>query len=159
MISDLIVSAANADPTADPDQLAVAVIARVTKGDLTPLVADAIAAAQRAVHRRQEIRTWSVWSARRAASTFTDASVSMPAGAEVAGPLDDFRALYNTPFHLGDGNTVTWGQATIEDHERRIEKLLTLAGGIYRTVERHRNCIEILRSAGATCLAEVEVAA
>lgn len=63
--------------------------------------------------------------------------------------------LANT-FALPDGRWVTWGEATIADHAARIEYLEKLRGGIELTIGRHRDTIERLTGAGASCLNELE---
>lgn len=58
-------------------------------------------------------------------------------------------------FALGDGERVTWGEATIEQHERRIAMLKKQVKGTVRTIRRHEEAVRRLREAGAMCLAEL----
>ena len=77
-------------------------------------------------------------------------------------PTGERAALMAESFALGDGRRVLWGEATIADHEARIAMLTKLRGGIDATIERHRQTIELLRTAGVSCLNDcqpVEVAA
>lgn len=64
-------------------------------------------------------------------------------------------ALVSTSFALPDGACVTWGAATIEQHESRIDQLLTLATMNMSTAARHRAAVQMIREANVTTLAEV----
>lgn len=57
------------------------------------------------------------------------------------------------------GRWVTWGQATVEDHEARIGWLTGQMEALGQDVDRHQQAIKIIREHGVTCLAEVEAAA
>jgi len=60
---------------------------------------------------------------------------------------------------LPDGRLVTWGTATVEDHEARIEWLNGQIGALAADVDRHEQAVKLIREHGATCLAEIEAAA
>lgn len=62
-------------------------------------------------------------------------------------------------FALPDGRLVTWGDATVEDHEARLEWLRGQIHALTQDVDRHEQAIKVIREHGATCLAEVESAA
>lgn len=62
-------------------------------------------------------------------------------------------------FATVDGRFVTWGEATVEDHEGRIEWLQGQIEALGQDVERHQQAIKLIREHGVTCLAEVEAAA
>ena len=67
-------------------------------------------------------------------------------------PGGERAALMLESFALGDGRRVLWGAATIADHEERIAWLVKLADGIEATIDRHRETVATLRSAGVSCL-------
>jgi hypothetical protein len=77
---------------------------------------------------------------------------------EVAGEtrLETTRELLSTIFALGDGSQVTWGDATAEQHEQRIEMLTRNAVGVVETAARHAAAVRMIRESGATCLAQIE---
>jgi hypothetical protein len=59
-------------------------------------------------------------------------------------------------FALGDGTRVTWGRATVEQHEQRIALLRKLIAGLEQTIAMHEAAIRLLRATGARCLEEIE---
>lgn len=68
----------------------------------------------------------------------------------VAGP-----DLLASEFAIGDGTTATWGQATVEQHERRVQWQMRDAAGSMADAERHRAAIRLIEEADAVCLDEV----
>lgn len=68
------------------------------------------------------------------------------------------RELLETFFALGDGIRVTWGSATIEQHEQRIAMLERNALGVIETAARHRAAVRVLRDSGRRSLAELAAA-
>jgi hypothetical protein len=54
---------------------------------------------------------------------------------------------------------VTWGTATIDDHEGCVAFLTKQRDGVDGTIQRHLDAIAMLRSAGAACLDDLEPAA
>lgn len=149
-----IATVAREDPEGDKYELARSVVAKFTKSDLVPLVAEEIEHQRTIARRSQEDAAFAPLLKR-----FTAASDSMPSPVELAS-LDSFRALYKTSIKLGDGTTTTWGSASLAQHEQRLDMLLKLRAGLDKTIERHEEAIRILRASGAPCLEEVmEVAA
>lgn len=67
--------------------------------------------------------------------------------------------LLASSFPLGDGRWVTWGEATIADHEARIDFLAKQRDGIVATIGRHADAIDTIKEAGVACLREIEEAA
>lgn len=57
------------------------------------------------------------------------------------------------------GSWVTWGEATVEDHEARIGWLQGQMEALGQDVDRHQQAIKVIRERGVSCLAEVEAAA
>jgi hypothetical protein len=62
-------------------------------------------------------------------------------------------------FVLPDGRMVTWGTATVEDHEARVEWLNGQIHALVSDVDRHEQAVKLIREHGVTCLAEIEAAA
>lgn len=147
-----ILEAARTHPEGDPRELATAIVARHTKSDLIPFIAEEIKGQQREVQRRVEDEAFIPMR-----EHFREASLAMPTPDEMAS-LENFRALYRTPFRLGDGTTATWGSASLDQHERRLSMLLKLRAGLDKTIERHQEAIRILKATGAPCLEEVRIA-
>jgi hypothetical protein len=67
--------------------------------------------------------------------------------------------LLASPFALGDGTSVTWGEATKEQHEIRIALLTKSAVGTLETAARHGAAIRMIEEKSATCLADIREAA
>jgi hypothetical protein len=86
------------------------------------------------------------------ASRATDAP---PTDSPSPDALDAFRLLVGQRFKLGDGSEISWGQATIPQHEQRVAVLESMMRGLQDTIARHRAVIEFLRARGASCLDEV----
>lgn len=72
--------------------------------------------------------------------------------------LEVTQELLSSIFALGDGTRVTWGEATIEQHEQRIAMLTTSISGTVETAARHEVAVEMIRSAGVRTLGEVKEA-
>ena len=69
--------------------------------------------------------------------------------------LETTRELLATAFALGDGESVTWGRATIAQHEQRIEMLAKNVSGGIETATRHQAAINMIKEASVDCLAEL----
>lgn len=54
------------------------------------------------------------------------------------------------------GRWITWGNATVEDHEARIGWLTGQIDALGQDVDRHQRAIKVIREHGVSCLAEVE---
>lgn len=67
--------------------------------------------------------------------------------------------LLSASFALGDGRTVTWGDATIEDHHTRIGLLQRQLIGTGDAIARHEAAVSMIVEAGVARLGEVKVAA
>lgn len=90
--------------------------------------------------RQENIRTWTDWLVKTTAE-------------EVR--LETTRELLSSMFALGDGTDVSWGDATIEQHQRRAEMLLRNAVGNTDTAALHTAAVRMITEAGVTCLREV----
>lgn len=67
--------------------------------------------------------------------------------------------LLNTHFRLPNGQETTWGDATVAQHEARVEMFTKNATHQALGAARHQQAIEDIRRADAQCLNEVVVAA
>lgn len=63
--------------------------------------------------------------------------------------------LLASEFALGDGRRVTWGEATVGDHEQRIELLTKNAAANAEAAARHVNAVSVLTSLGLERLSDV----
>ena len=62
--------------------------------------------------------------------------------------------LLNSSFSLGRRVSVTWADATVEEHEQRIELIEKPARGSLQTAARHRSAIDTIVAARAVNLRE-----
>lgn len=76
-----------------------------------------------------------------------------------ASVLTDRAKLFTETFPLGDGTRVSWGDASADDHRKRIAMLERLHNGIAATIGRHAEAVELIESAGVRCLNELPVGA
>ncbi len=73
--------------------------------------------------------------------------------------LETTAELLETIFALGDGSKTTWGQATVWQHQQRIQMLAKNAAGIVETAALHSAAISMIETAGVACLAEISAVA
>lgn len=64
-------------------------------------------------------------------------------------------AFKNTYFALGNGTKITWGEATIEHHDKRIHMMKGKATSIMEDVILHEQVKQALIEAGVECLNEL----
>lgn len=70
--------------------------------------------------------------------------------------------LLRARFECGRGRSVSWGDATVEDHRARIGLLAAQRDGLNETIARHEEAIRTIQECGVVCLNDVgamEVAA
>jgi hypothetical protein len=70
--------------------------------------------------------------------------------------LEVTRELLNSEFALGDGRRVTWGEATIEEHEQRAALLRNNSVANIEAEARHRQAIDMILKARVRCLSEID---
>jgi hypothetical protein len=63
--------------------------------------------------------------------------------------------LLDSPFALGDGTSVKWGDATVAQHEARADALIKHAAGTAESAARHRKAITDLTQSGARNLRQM----
>lgn len=68
--------------------------------------------------------------------------------------LEWTQELLESGFALGDGTTVTWGQATVAQHKQRITLLTNNAMGNLETASRHLAAVKEIESTQTMCLSE-----
>lgn len=66
-----------------------------------------------------------------------------------------WRLLLEERFSLPDGHMVTWGAASIDEHEARIQSQTDLAKGIMRDVDLHTAAVADLAAFGVSSLDEL----
>jgi len=137
--SDLAIRCVNEEPTMAAEVL-IERIENVRRGQVRAIEQETFADVLRSV------------AVRRAEGT-----IVVPGAPRTAAQIN-MGVLLQERFALGGGVFVTWGQATIEQHERRIAMLKVMVGGLQETIERHEATIQQLREIGARCLDEVVVA-
>lgn len=69
------------------------------------------------------------------------------------------RELLGSEFALADGTHVTWGSATVAQHEARQQMLTRNAAANAEAASRHARAVSDIRACGAECLNEITVAA
>lgn len=77
-------------------------------------------------------------------------------GGRRSDPALERKLFLSERFAVGDGRYVTWGEATVADHEARIAMLEALRNGIAESIGRHQRAIEEIAAAGVSCLDEIE---
>ena len=67
--------------------------------------------------------------------------------------------LLDTVFATGDGTRVTWGDATVLQHQERVDMLTRMMVGTSETAAMHIRAVDMIKDAGVETLAEVRPAA
>lgn len=141
-LRDRIVKALEADPDADARDVAEVLLPQVTKRDLFPLLVEEVEAHQRRRVRQVERRAFGQSGGGTAPSLVER---SRPRLAEVYGEV----------FALYDGRRVSWGEATVDEHRQRLERLRVQRHAISRTIERHEEAIRLCEEHGVDRLADI----
>jgi hypothetical protein len=136
--------AAHAHPQDEPHTIAARILDSLTRDDLIALLAQEIEGQQRTRVLNIE-RT-----------EFTFAPTERPTVGHFTQNVDPLGRLRGERFALGNGNTVTWEHATIDQHQERISMLDRMREGIARTIDRHQTAVDMIRKAGVTCLADLD---
>lgn len=66
------------------------------------------------------------------------------------------RELLDSVFAVGDGTFVSWGEATVEQHEARIQMHAVNAEAAMEGWARHSQAVDAIAEAGVSCLNEIE---
>lgn len=141
--SDLVAKSRADFPDNSPETIAIDVLAQLkvsTKASqiLAPIVATVIAAMDRTEVRGLERRTF----LRTPKSDLTDAIAARS-------------ALMEKGFIVG-GEYIIWADATIAQHQARIEELRGKVDGLERTISVHEAAITAIRKGKGTCLGDVK---
>lgn len=146
-LRDLLIEGWDADPDADPDDIARMVIGTArTRKDLADLVFPAVAAqatfVRRGIVRREESTAFSQQKAEIEGHP-----------ADAADPTDARRTLLELNTYVDhDTGYVPWGDLTVDQHEARIDFLERKMWGINVTVDRHRLAVKLIKNEGVSCL-------
>ena len=147
-LKQLIHAALEETPDGDPHDIARRIRRKVSAEDMLRLLAREVEWTQRGLARIVEHEAMMAFRAR-----FAESLPPLP------GVDPGLRALFRSAFSLGDGTSVTWGAATIEQHEQRIAFLELQRNGINRTIAQHQDAIRLITEAGTTCLDDLGEAA
>lgn len=96
---------------------------------------------------------------RNEAEAFPSSPVGDSADREPEGRPAAIKQLMERGFLLTDGDYVTWGEATAEQHDRRAEWLHGQAAALVETARRHERAALLIRNAGVVCLNDLGLAA
>lgn len=80
---------------------------------------------------------------------------SVLSNAPTANPDADRLAFLAERFYAPPYGFVTWGEATIEQHEARIDYLNKKVNGLVDTISRHDKAIQEIRGAGVKTLGDI----
>ena len=145
-LGEKIAKALEADPDVDALLVAENLLPQVTKAELLPLLIDEVEAHQRRRVRKVERRAFG-----------QAGSGTAPSMVERSRPR--LSEVYGEMFALYDGRRVSWGEATVDEHRQRVERLRVQRHAISRTIERHEEAIRLCEEHGVARLADIGVAA
>lgn len=134
----------------DPKELAPLLIDVVGRDGLLFALSSVIFTMQRDRARKVENEVF-----RAATATTVPAGIGLGRQVKLDAVRAQFAPLFKTQIAVGDGHTVTWGSATVAQHQMRIAMLEGKIGGLALTVQRHKMAISLIESAGVTCLEEI----
>lgn len=148
-LSEIIAQFLEQDPAASNDEIAT----KVVESELSREALVSLVAARVAVHRRNDTRAAERKVFVNSVTSHNYTPITETEHREFA---ESFRKkLSEKTFSLGDGQRVSWGEATVKDHQERITFLERHAAGLHRTADQHREAIKRIEGAGVTCLAEL----
>jgi len=141
-LRDKIVKALDPDPDVDAGLVAENLLGQVTKAELLPLLVDEVERVQRTRVRLVERRAFGQ-------------SVGGSAAVVSQRARPRLTEVYGEVFALYDGRRVSWGEATVEQHRERVERLRIQRQGLTRTIERHEEAIRTCEEHGVDRLLDV----
>lgn len=146
-LRDLLIEAWDADPDAEPDDIArMVIVAARTRKELAELVFPAVSA-QATFVRRGIVR-------REESTAFGQQKAEIEGHpADAVDPTDARRTLLHCSTYVDhDTGYVPWGELTVEQHEARIDFLERKMWGISQTCDRHRLAVKLIENEGVSCL-------
>lgn len=152
------------DPEADDARVAGRVLRSIDKDDLLPLLIEKVRVVRREFTRhveRQAIAHLVAIASEAAAPRCVHAADRVAAETRKhdlvsrARPLID--RLRSQRLDLGDGTSVRWGEATVDQLKQRYAMLRQQERGLTATMEQIKSVIAALQHAGASCLDELAV--
>lgn len=152
-IRDLIRAEIDFDRDATDETIARRVLYSTSKEDLLPLVLDAIGVARREITRVQERRTLGrLIEAVRPLPRYVHRDEQLAAQATQRRILDELRPdwskLRNEMLDLGDGTSVRWGAATVDQLKQRLVMLQSQVRGITTTISQIQAVVVAMQEAG-----------
>ena len=156
-IRDRIRAEFDFDPKATDERVAERVLRDVTKYDLLPLLVQEVGIVSREEVRRREKAVIPHIVARfRPAPRIQTSPEEQRARVHALRP-SQVHKLRRSDLDLGDGTTVSWGQATVEQLKRRVAMIDQHTKGLAETRELIVGVIETLEQTGASCLDELDI--
>lgn len=128
-------------PNEDPRKLAKNLYSKVTKEGIIELLTETIEDYQRGEIREIERKVF-------LKNRFDSRPITIEKD-------DNFRKLLDSKIKIGDGNSVKWGNATLQEHQERINYLKKMRDGIDETITFHEKAIEIISSNKVKCLNDI----
>jgi len=129
----------------DHKKLAKKLLQEIPKKEMLTLLAWEIQQIQRDIVREKET------------SVFTEELLSRFDGKIKIEADENLIELMKSSFSMGDGNVALWGNATIEEHQQRIDMLKKQRDGIDETISFHIKAIEFIQKNGVKCLNDMLV--
>lgn len=154
VLADQIREIVDEHPEGDPGDLALLVLARITKEDCLPVITEAVQNAQRLRVNAREKRAFT-----ELFNGGTTVKAKVKRREKKDNRMEAFRPLFNSSFELGNGEgRVMWMKATVEQHRLKVERLTKIRSGIDETITRHLEAIRLIEAAGVSSLEELTVA-
>ena len=144
-LREKIMKALEADPAVDAEMVAENLLPQVAKRELLPLLVDEVESYQRRRVRQVERRV------------FGQPPSGSPSMTDRARPR--LSEVYGEMFSTYDGRRVSWGEATVEQHRQRVERLRMQRHAIGQTIERHEDAIRLCEEHGVDRLIDIDAAA
>jgi hypothetical protein len=138
-----IAQAVSATPDTDAATIAAVVSGSVTKSAMVPLIVAEVKHEQRRRSRLEEHRFGSLMVAH-----FRNAPVTVASSSDVS----RLRRLLDAPIPLFDGESVTWGRATLDQLRQRRAELVRQRAGLDQSIALLDEVIGVLETSGADCL-------
>lgn len=156
-VRDLIRAELDFDRNAEDWRIAERVLRQVTKADLTPLVIELVGQLRREHVRRIERRgiPGLVRHFGRQRQERPSVALTQQERLQATRQWTHLMQLRSQTLDLGDGQTIRWGSATVEQLRQRLVMLRTLQAGTARTIEQLESVIEVLESQRASTLDEL----
>ena len=146
---------ATANPDGSPREVAREYLTEIGQDELIDLLADAITQARRHSVRAVERETFTPLPVAEESQVegFEEHVTRTIAARRLEIPRESFLKLLDRTFTLWRGGPVVrWGEATVAQHQQRIEMLEAFVTGTLATIDHHRKAVLLIEAEGASCL-------